>query len=417
MHVLVIGGGVIGVSTAYYLARAGAKVTVVERNEELSRESSYSNGAQLSYSHSEPWSSRASILKGLKWMFRKDAPLYFRPFYALKASSWIARFIWEARAENYFHNAKAINALSFYSRDLMLDFQSEHQIDFDYSDNGIMHFYSNKRALEVDYKFFEFLMSINPKLEVLRMKANDAQSSFPNLEAATRKRSGAIYCKNDHLGDVHKFTLELAAISRELGVEFMHGANLDDFSVVDGKVGSVIISGVRRKFDNYVIAGGAYSGIISKKAGVSLPIYPMKGYSITATGFDPALLPDVSITDHATKIVITPLTNAIRVAGTAEFGGFDHAVNRYRILPLVKSLRRNFPNIGCDPKIRFAEWACLRSQTPRSYPYICRSHVKNLFVNTGHGSLGWTQALGSAKLISDIVLGSKVDIEADPFKL
>jgi D-amino-acid dehydrogenase len=415
MKVAVLGAGIIGISTAYFLARAGAKVIVFEREPGIATQCSYANGAQLSYSHSDPWATYTNVWKAIKWLGHKDAPLLFRPSLDLDAYTWIARFLRNCSHDKVTRNTKAILSLSFYSRKVLHDLLSTEKIEFDYSNHGILHIFKHKGELTRCEKLFKSLNKIEPKLEFERLSAENCSKHDPALEHLMHHRSGGILCAADELGDAYKFSHSLEKICQKLGVEFRYNTEvLGMHHSNSSRINSIILDNEVVDVDAAVVCMGVYGGLFLKRYGINLPIYPMKGYSISVPTNDNYTCPKISITDQQRKIVFSRIGNVFRIAGTAEFAGYNHEVLDERIEPLFKFAKRYFPNAG-DYQI-MQSWSCLRPQMPHSYPCISKARFNNLYINIGHSSLGWTQAAGSAKAICDLMMRKKPELDIEPYK-
>lgn len=412
---VVVGAGVIGITTAYMMARAGLDVMVIEKNDRAAIECTFSNGAQLSYTHAEPWASIGNIKKSLKWIFKKDAPLLFRPQYVMRAIPWVAQFVHNARPKLYKLNTQSIIMLNYLSRDVLNEMQKDLNIDFDYRDSGILHVYKNEKMLDQDLAFFEKLKNLDPRIHFQLQSREEVIKADSSLAKLMKRRASAILCKHDAVGNAYKFTVGLAKLCEELGVKFSYNTEVINFERKGNKVSHIITSKGKIKVSGVVVANGAMAGTLVKKLGIHVPIYPMKGYSLSVKITNKKFAPISSVTDHYKKIVFSRIGDILRVGGTAEFAGFNHTVNKERIAPLLKATKLHFSQ--CTDISNRTYWACLRPQTPSSRPYICETKVPNVYLNVGPGSLGWTQAMGSAKLITEIITGAKPSIPLELYKL
>ncbi len=410
MKIAVLGAGVIGISTAYFLAKAGAKVIVIEREPQAALGCSYANGAQLSYSHADPWANYSNIWKALKWMGSKSAPLLLRPRFDLDMYKWLFKFLLNCAPDTVARNASAILNLGFYNRKILHKLMETEVINFDYSPSGILHIFKHKQEIYKCSKVFEKLQQLEPDLTFQNLN----KAACINLDSATEclmaGRTGGILCTADAIGDAFKFSQSLETIVKNLGAQFYY--NTEVLGLHHGHksmVSSVILKDQNLEVDAVVLCMGAYSTFFLRNHGINLPIYPMKGYSISIPTSDNFVCPKISITDQHRKIVFSRIGDTLRVAGTAEFAGYNHEVLSERIAPILNATKHYFPQGGDYPLT--TSWACLRPQTPRSYPYICRALFKNLYLNIGHGSLGWTQALGSSKAIADLVMGKPPELD------
>jgi len=405
VKILVLGAGVIGVTSAWYLARAGHEVTVVDRGAEPASETSFANGGQISAGHAEPWAKPEVVPKIWRWLGREDAPLLFRPRADWAQWRWGLGFLRECIPGRFEHNVRELAGLAGYSRDCLRALRAETGIQYDALTRGILHFCTDER----DFAALEHHAKAMRALGIRRETKSRAEclALEPTLERAPVV--GGVYTPDDESGDAHAFTLELARLCERNGVRFVQhciaaGVEADgDRAIgVRGEHGLL-------EADAYVVALGSYSPLILRPLGIRLPVYPLKGYSVTLP-LDGAAqsAPTVSLTDEAHKIVISRLGNRLRAAGTAELTGYDRNVNERRCNALLARIRALFPALaGIEPSHR---WAGLRPATPSNVPCIGRTRLKNLYVNTGHGTLGWTLACGSGALLADLVSGRKPQV-------
>ena len=382
--VAVIGAGISGITTAYYLAKAGHQVSVFEQEPHPAMRTSYANGGQVSVSNSEVWTTWSNVKKGIKWMFKKDAPLLIRPRIDFAQWSWMVKFLYNTLTNQYKANTEKTIQMGIESRKLYDIICSEEKLNFDRSDCGILHFYKNEQYFE-HAKNVKDLYNHNG-LEWDILNENQTKSLDPSLSYIKGIVGGA-WTPSDWTGDIHKFCYQLANIlGSKYGVKFYYNTQVNIDYLLDG-------------FDNVVVCAGVGSVEISKDLGDNLPIYPVKGYSITINNVDPKYLPKVSLLDDEAKIVTSSLGNRFRVAGTAELTGENYDIRYDRIKPLLDWVRTNFPNIDTHD---YTSWACLRPMTPNMMPITKRSDKSDkVFYNTGHGHLGWTLAPYTAKVISE----------------
>lgn len=412
MRVLVLGAGVIGVSSAWYLKQAGHEVVVVDRQPGAGLETSFANGGQISVSQSEPWAAPGAPFKVLKWLMRDDAPLLFRPKLEWHQLSWGMRFMLECLPWRFERNIREMVNLGLYSRQALQELRRDTGIEYDQLTRGILQFYVDKGDFEAAQKSSELLRQYGIERSV--KSAEEAIAIEPALANIRDKLAGATYAETDESGDAKLFTENLAALAKGKGVDFRYGANIEAIETDKGK-----ISGVRVRYstghtetlfaDAYVCAAGSYSYLLLKQIGITIPVYPAKGYSATLStaGFSGA--PSVSLTDEAMKIVFTRLGDRMRIAGTAELDGYSTHLSMVRTEALVKRARELFP--GAADYDNPVYWTGLRPATPSNVPLIGRSRFSNLFLNTGHGTLGWTEGPGSGKALAEIVSGRKPDVD------
>lgn len=397
-RIAVIGGGITGVTTAYALARRGCDVTLYERHRYAAMDTSFANGGQLSASNAEVWNSAATILKGLKWMLRQDAPLLVSPKPSWHKLSWFAEFI--AAMPHYERNTVATARLAIAARQHLFDWAETEGIAFDHRREGILHIYRDRAGFEHAGRVSRLLAQGG--LERRAVTPAEMRAIEPTLAGAY---FGGWYTESDSTGDIHRFTVGLAAAAERLGAECLYeqqvGAVTSDAGGVT--VESTGADGVprRRRHDAVVVCAGVASRRLAASLGDRVNVYPVKGYSITVHLDDEAsraAAPTVSLLDDETKIVTSRLgPDRFRVAGTAEFSGENRDIRADRVRPLVDWVRRSFP--GVDTR-RVVPWAGLRPMMPDMMPRVGRGRAANVFYNTGHGHLGWTLSAATADLIA-----------------
>ena len=406
MQVVVLGAGVVGTASAWYLARAGHAVTVLDRQAGAALETSFANGGQISVSHAQPWANPTAPLKVLQWLGREDAPLLFRPRADLDQWLWGARFLMECLPGRTRRNTEAAFALASYSHDCLGELRRETGIHYDESERGILHIYTERELFEHAHSEVALLRARG--LEVAIKSADECVAIEPALAHARAKLYGGAYAASDESGDAHLFTQRLAALARQQGVQFRFNVSVNRIELDAGRVSRVVIDdevGIEEsvRADAFVVALGSYSRLVLRSIGISLPIYPVKGYSITIALEPGDEAPTVSLTDHERKIVISRLGDRLRVAGTAELAGYDTEINEMRCEVLVKRCFELFPKAGKPEAAQY--WTGLRPATPSNLPIIGRTRFPNLYLNTGHGTLGWTMACGAGRALADIMCG------------
>lgn len=411
MRVIVLGAGIVGTTSAYYLHRLGCEVTVVDRQPFAGAETSFANGGQISVSHAEPWANPSAPWKALKWMLREDAPLLFR----LRADRlqwlWSLRFLRECLPARTRHNIRQIVRLGTYSRDALQALRRETGIEYDQRTQGILHFYTSQREFDAAQGAIRLMQELGCERRLLT--PDEAVAVEPALRHAHPRLVGATYTAADESGDAHRFTRELAALCAQGGVRFLmnhqitalraDGNGIDHVETIDadGRFAAL-------RADAYVLALGSFSPMLVRPLGVRLLVYPAKGYSVTMPVRDAAMAHQVSLTDDEYKLVFSRLGDRLRIAGTAELGGYDRALNPVRCNAILQRVEALFPGAGDASQAQF--WSGLRPATPSNVPYIGRSSVPNLYLNTGHGTLGWTHGCGSGKAIADIVCGRRPEL-------
>jgi D-amino-acid dehydrogenase len=394
MKVIVLGAGVVGVTAAYVLASRGHEVEVIDRQPEGGRETSFANGGQLSFSHAEPWANPSVLPKIPKWMFKEDAPLVFKPRADWEMIKWGLRFLRNCTSERAQKNSVSILRLGLYSKKKMEQIRTYSGVKFDNLREGILHLYSTKKDLDAAAVQARFQEKLGCPAEIIDYKR--CVELEPALQHAGRPIVGGIFQP-----DAFIFTKGLADLcAREYKAQFHYNTVIESITTTsDGKIAGVKTNKGIHKADVYIMSMGSYSPIYLKPLGIHVPIYPMKGYSVTFEANHFA--PKISLTDGQHKIVYSSLGNRLRIAGTAEFAGYNTEIRQERIRPIVKAVRGLFPK--CEFGDPVSEWACLRPSTPDGPPIIGKTKYSNLFMNTGHGTLGWTQCAGSAAVIADII--------------
>jgi D-amino-acid dehydrogenase len=412
MKVIVMGAGVIGVTSAWYLAKAGHEVVVLERNAGAARETSFGNGGQISVSHAEPWANPSAPLKMLKWLGHEDAPLLFRLRADPAQWRWGLRFLAECRAARSTHNMIQLLRLGTYSRDSLQALRAETGIEYDQLTRGILHFYTSAKELELALEPARIMRELGVERRVIDVE--EVLRIEPALAAMRGRLAGATYTSADESGDVHLFTTRLAELARQHGVQFRYGVRIHRLVAEGGVMRGVEISDEEGAYrtemaDAYVLALGSYSRELALGAGLDLDIYPVKGYSATLPVLDAARAPTVSLTDDEYKLVFSRFGDRLRVAGTAEFNGYSTELNRTRCEAITRRTLDLFP--GASRAELASYWTGLRPATPGNVPYIGRSKVRGLYLNTGHGTLGWTHGAGSGRAIAEIIDGRRPAVD------
>ena len=412
MRVIVLGAGVVGTTAAWYLARAGHVVTVVERREDAALETSFANGGQISVSHAEPWANPAAPAAILRWLGREDAPLLFRLRADARQWAWGLRFLLECLPARTLANTRAILSLGLYSRAELQRLRAEARIDYDQQTRGILHLFTEAAALEHAARVGERMRALG--MERVLKTAAECVAIEPALAESTVTIAGGEYSAADESGDAHKFTQALARRALAFGVTFLYGRTAARIERGGDRVSGVVLAGTdggetRLSADAYVLALGSHSPLLAGAAGVRLSVYPVKGYSLTLPLRPGDVAPVTSLTDEAHKLVFSRLGERLRVAGTAELNGYDTALNDVRCEALARRAAALFPRAGDRAQAQF--WTGLRPATPSNVPIIGRSRLRNLYLDTGHGTLGWTLACGSGRAIADIVSGVAPEVD------
>ena len=408
MKVVVLGAGVIGVTSAWYLAKAGHEVTVIDRQPAAALETSFANAGEISPGYSSPWAAPGIPMKALKWMFMEHAPLIIQPRPDWTKLSWMARMLMNCTAEAYAVNKSRMVRLAEYSRDCLIDLRGETGIKYDERTQGTLQLFRSEKQVAAAEKDIAVLKADGVPFEVLDAEA--CVAAEPGLAAAKGKIAGGLRLPGDETGDCFKFTQSLADMARAVGVTFRHGVSIDRLEAEAGRITAVHTSEGRVTADAFVVALGSYSPMLVKDFGIKLPVYPVKGYSITVPIVDQDRAPVSTVMDETHKIAITRLGDRIRVGGMAEIAGFDPSLSPKRQATLTHSVEDLFGGAGDQSQAKF--WAGFRPMTPDGTPIVGRSPIANLFLNTGHGTLGWTMAAGSGRVLADIVSGRPTEIAA-----
>lgn len=416
MKVIVLGAGIIGTATAWFLQKAGHEVVVLERQPGAAQETSFANGGQISVSHAEPWANPSAPLKLLKWLGREDAPLLFRMRPEWLQWRWGMEFLRQCTPGRTAYNIRQIIAIAEYSRQTLQAVRTETAIPYDCETRGILHFYTDEKEFQQSLPAANLMRELGCPRQTIGV--DEVIRIEPALAPIRHKIVGGDFTATDESGDVHKFTTGLANQCTKAGVDFRYNtfvtrlltegtgalARIDGVEIIDAQGKHQIVRG-----DGVVVAMGSFSTHLLKPLGIDLMIYPGKGYSATYPVIDAALAPRVSMTDDGHKLVISRLGDRLRVAGTCEINGYSRALNPVRCEAITRRTKELFPN-ACDydqPQY----WAGLRPLTPSNVPYIGKTNYSNLFLNTGHGTLGWTMGCGSGRAIADIVSGRQPELD------
>ena len=412
MKVLVLGAGVIGVTSAWYLQRAGHEVTVLDRQADVGMETSFANGGQISVSYSEPWANPDAPKKILQWLGKEDAPLLFRLRADWQQWCWGMQFLLECLPSRTKHNTIQCLNLSLYSRQQLQALRAETSLQYDHLERGILQFYTDQQEFDYAIKAAELMRQYGCD-RVVKTTA-ECLAIEPALQSCRDKMVGGIYTASDETGDALKFTQQLSRLAEQHGVKFRYRVNVTSLIEEAGRIsGARVIDAEKRvstlTADAYVVALGCYSSFLLRPIGVPVLLYPAKGYSATIPVGPHHTAPTVSLTDLGYKIVFSRLGDRLRVAGTAELNGYDLSLNLVRCEALVKRTFELFPEAGERDAVDY--WTGLRPATPSNVPLIGKTRYKNLYLNTGHGTLGWTMACGSGAALADLMSGKQAAVE------
>jgi D-amino-acid dehydrogenase len=441
MKVIVLGAGIIGISTAWHLLELGHEVTVVDRQPDAALETSFANAGQISVSYCEPWANKDAPLKALKWMFSKEAPLLFRPQWPTFGPNamfgggwqqwrWGMQFLGQCNDAAFERNVQQIVALGAYSHLALKDIVNVTGIDYNRLEQGIAHYFTDQHALDAAGDAALLMQKYGVNRQVLGR--DEILKIEPALKSFASQIVGGTYTASDESGDARVFTQKLAELCAARGVEFLYGHDVLALNKSNDAIKSIAIKAINTPAnvknepkiltaDAYVVACGSYTAPLLRTVGVDVPIYPGKGYSATFKILKPELAPNVSVIDDQAKCAITRLGDQLRVAGTIEIGAYDSTIDsdlsQIRCRMLTKRVETVLPGV-CDT--RSVEegglpnyWAGLRPATPTNIPIIGKTKVGKLWVNAGHGTLGWTHGAGSGKAIAELIDGKTPEIARD----
>jgi D-amino-acid dehydrogenase len=406
MRVLVLGSGVIGVSTAYFLARAGHDVTVIDRQPAPAHETSYANAGQVSPGYSAPWAMPGLPLKALKWAFTQNSPLVIRPNLDPAFLRWTLQLLRNCTAARYEINKARMVRLAEYSRDCLRELRAEIGIGYDEGDQGTLQLFRSQKQVDAAAADIAVLRRYGVAFELLGR--DGCVAAEPALGRVREKIVGGLRLPGDETGDCRMFTHALSEHARMLGVQFRFGVRINAIRAAAGRVTGVATDAGELTADAYVVALGSHSPHLLRPLGLRIPVYPVKGYSLTLPITDPAGAPHSTIMDETYKVAVTRLGDRIRVGGTAELAGYDLTLRPGRRATLDHVVTDLFPAGGDVANAAF--WTGLRPMTPDGTPLLGATPVGNLFLNTGHGTLGWTMSVGSARVVADVISARQTDI-------
>lgn len=410
MKVLVLGAGVIGVTTAYYLNEAGHEVTVLDRQSGPALETSYANAGEISPGYASPWAGPGVPLKAIKWLTMRHGPLVVKPRMDPAMWIWLARMLRNCTSARYAINKARMVPLAEYSRDCLRELRAATGITYDERSLGTLQLFRTQKQLDGTAADIEVLKQSGVPFELLDPEGCIAAE--PALSRVREKIRGGLRLPGDETGDCKLFTERLMEICKQRGVTFRFGHQTDRLfpSTEPGRVFALKVNSEYMKADAYVVALGSFSARWMGKLKAHIPVYPVKGYSITLPVGNADAAPVSTVMDETYKVAITRLGDRIRVGGTAEISGYDLTLHESRRATLEHSVSDLFPDAGDASRATF--WCGLRPMTPDGPPIIGRTPYKNVFVNTGHGTLGWTMSCGSGKVLADIMSGREPDIDA-----
>ncbi|MCQ4296088.1 D-amino acid dehydrogenase [Pseudomonas stutzeri] len=409
MRVLVLGSGVVGTASAYYLARAGFEVVVVDRQPAVAMETSFANAGQVSPGYASPWAAPGVPLKAMKWLLQRHAPLAIKLTGDVDQYLWMAQMLRNCTAARYAVNKERMVRLSEYSRDCLDELRAETGLAYEGRQLGTTQLFRTQAQLDAAAKDIAVLERSGVPYEFLD-RAGIARVE-PALGKVAHKLSGALRLPNDQTGDCQMFTSRLAEMAVALGVEFRFEQNIQRLEHAGDRLAGVWIDGKLETADRYVLALGSYSPQMLKPLGIRAPVYPLKGYSLTVPISDPAMAPQSTVLDETYKVAITRFDQRIRVGGMAEIAGHDLSLNPRRRETLEMVVSDLYPQGGDPADAVF--WTGLRPATPDGTPIIGATPYRNLFLNTGHGTLGWTMACGSGRVLADLLASKRPQISTE----
>jgi D-amino-acid dehydrogenase len=409
MRVLVLGGGVVGTTSAYYLARAGFEVVVMDRQPGVALETSFANAGQVSPGYASPWAAPGVPLKAIKWLLQRHAPLAIRPTGNIDQYLWMAQMLRNCTASRYAVNKERMVRLAEYSRDCLDELRLETGISYESRQLGTTQLFRTQSQVDAAVKDTAVLEQAGVPYQLLdRAGVADVE---PALALVADRLAGALRLPNDQTGDCYLFTARLAEMAKQMGVEFRLDQNIERFESEGARVTGVWVNGQLERADRYVLALGSYSPQMLKPLGIRAPIYPLKGYSLTVPIKEASMAPSSTILDETFKIAITRFDNRIRVGGMAEIAGHDLSLNPRRRETLEMVTGDLFPRGGELSQAEF--WTGLRPATPDGTPIVGATRYSNLFLNTGHGTLGWTMSCGSGRLLADLLMSRRPQISPE----
>jgi D-amino-acid dehydrogenase len=407
MKITILGAGVIGTTAAYYLARAGHEVTVLERQPGPALETSFANAGEVSPGYSAPWAGPGVPLKAIQWLLMHHSPLVIKPMLDAAMWRWGAQMLRNCTAARYAVNKARMVRLAEYSRDCLKALREDTGIQYDQRTQGTLQLFRTQKQLDGSAKDIAVLRETGVPHQLLD-RAGYLQYE-PALAAVQHKFVGALRLPGDETGDCFMFTQRLAALAQQLGVQFRYGVDIQGLHTDGQDIIGVATSQGNVVADRYLLALGSYSTAMLKPLGLRLPVYPVKGYSITVPISDAAQAPESTIMDETHKVAVTRLGDRIRVGGTAQLSGFDMALEPSRRRTLEFVVQDLFPQGGDVQRAEF--WCGLRPMTPDGTPVLGPTRLKSLWLATGHGTLGWTMAAGTGKLLADWMAGRPTDID------
>ena len=419
MRVLILGSGVVGVTSAYYLAKKGFDVTVIDRQPDVGLETSFANAGQISPGYSAPWAAPGVPIKALKWIFQRHSPLALKPDFSLWQLQWTLKLLHNCNAKSYDRNKERMVRLAEYSRECLGDLRANTGIAYEGRTQGTLQVFRSQKQLDAEAKDIAVLSRMGVPFE--HLDPDGCVKVEPGLASVKDNLLGGLRLLHDETGDCQLFTTNLSAEAKKLGVNFRQDVTINRLLTNNNKLSGVEIrtqDGTEALVaDQYVVALGSYSRQLIQGLGIDIPVYPVKGYSLTVPVINSAAAPISTVMDETYKVAITRFDNRIRVGGMAELAGFDLSLNPRRRETLEMVLNGLFPNAGDTSQSLF--WTGLRPMTPDGTPIIGKASAvyNNVWLNTGHGTLGWTMACGYGQVLADLVANHQPAIQTDDLAL
>lgn len=409
MHVYVLGSGVVGTTTAYYLAKKGFEVTVIDRQEGVALETSFANAGEISPGYSTPWAAPGLPLKAIKWLFQKHAPLIIKITPDLAQYRWMWQLLRNCNAKSYAINKERMLRVAEYSRACLQQLREDTGITYEERQLGTIQLFRTQQQLDDVGKDINVLKETGVPFECLD-KAGILRYE-PGLQDKIDEFVGALRLPGDETGDCFLFTQRLAELAKTMGVKFRFNHHIDRFEYAGGEIQGVWINGKLETADAYVVALGAYSTALLKPVGIDLPIYPLKGFSLTVPITDESKAPQSTVLDETYKVALTRFDHRIRMGGMAGINGFDLTLKEKYLATMHEIFNHVFPGSGDLKEASF--WTGLRPATPDGTPIIGKTRYANLWINSGHGTLGWTMGCGSASYLADLMAGHEPEINTE----
>ncbi len=409
MKVVVLGAGVIGVTSAFYLAEAGHEVTVIDRQPGPAMETSFANAGEVSPGYASPWAAPGIPLKAMRWLFMQHAPLILKPQLDLAMVRWIAAMLRNCTAARYALNKSRMVGLAEFSRDELGSLRDRLGLEYDQRTLGTLQLFRTQKQFDSSASDIAVLQSYGVPFELL--DRDGCVRAEPGLSASRDRFIGGLRLPGDETGDCQKFTSALAAWLQDRGTQFLYDTDIQALETTSGKVTGVRTRAGTLDADVVLVALGSYSPQLVQPLGIRLPVYPVKGYSVTLRIVEPDRAPISTLLDESYKIAVTRLGDRIRVGGMAEISGYDNSLPQRRQDTLLYCVNDLFPGAAAQDDTGY--WSGLRPMTPDGPPIIGGTPVPGLFLNTGHGTLGWTMACGSGRLIASLIDGTRPPIDAE----